>query len=93
MEEIRKEVLRQAQERHQAELERIVEKKDVEKERELLHLRTEFQDKLQIANEESTTKIQALYERIEQIRKEHEEDLKKQEKEYEQQIEELKKKK
>ncbi|WJQ84677.1 hypothetical protein [Brevibacillus brevis] len=55
-------------------------------------LRTEFQDKLQKANEESTTRIQALYERIERIRKEHEEDLKKQEKEYEQQIEELKKK-
>ncbi|XJZ27517.1 hypothetical protein ACF5W4_01205 [Bacillota bacterium Lsc_1132] len=78
MEEIRKEVLRQAEERHQAELECIVEKKDVEKERELLHLRTEFQDKLQKANEESTAKIQFLYERIEQLCKEHEQELKKQ---------------
>ncbi|MCR8964130.1 hypothetical protein O0550_13090 [Brevibacillus halotolerans] len=74
-EEIHKEILRQTKERHQSELERIIEKKDVEKERELLHLRTEFQDKLQKANEESTAKIQALYERIEQIRNEHEEEL------------------
>ncbi|MDN9012468.1 hypothetical protein [Brevibacillus laterosporus] len=50
---------------HQAECERNIEKKDVEKERELLHLRTDFQDKLQKTNEESIAKIQALYERIE----------------------------
>lgn len=82
MEEIRKEQLHQQEERHKTEMERIVERKDVEKERELLQVRTEFQDKLQKANEESTAKIQGLYERIEQVRRE-----------YEQQIEQLKKQK
>ncbi|MCY9512122.1 hypothetical protein M5W68_21665 [Paenibacillus larvae] len=93
LDEIRKEALRQAEERHQAEIGRIVEKKEVEKERELLQIRTEFQDKLQKSNEESTIKIQSFYERIEQLRKEHEQELKKQSEAYEKQIEQIKKQK
>lgn len=93
LDEIRKEALSQAEERHQAEIGRIVEKKEVEKERELLQIRTEFQDKLQKSNEESTIKIQSFYERIEQLRKEHEQELKKQSEAYEKQIEQIKKQK
>lgn len=66
---------RQLEERHKEEIERIIERKDIEKERALLQLRTEMQNKLQEANEASTAKIQGLYERIEQIRKEYEQSL------------------
>ena len=49
--------------------------------------------KLQKSNEESTIKIQSFYERIEQLRKEHEQELKKQSEAYEKQIEQIKKQK
>ncbi|WP_134704931.1 hypothetical protein [Ammoniphilus sp. YIM 78166] len=76
------EKVKQLQAKHADELDRLAERKDMEKERELLQVRTEYQEKLQKVNEESTSKIQSFYERMEQIRKE-----------YEHQIEELKKKK
>src|SRR5690606_31651445 len=41
--ELKEESLRQQEERHKEALERLVERRDVEKERELLQLRSEFQ--------------------------------------------------
>lgn len=78
LEELRVELLRQQEERHkeiverlnerQKELiERLEERKEVEKERELLTLRTEYQAKLEKANEEGTLKIRDLYEQIRQL--------------------------
>lgn len=52
------EQLKQHQEKHVAEQERLVERKDVEKERELLALHTEYQTKLEKANEDATAKLQ-----------------------------------
>ncbi|QDX95082.1 hypothetical protein EEL32_02060 [Brevibacillus laterosporus] len=56
-----------------------------------MQFHTEFQDKLQKANEEYTAKIQSLYERIEQLREDHEQELKLQSESYNKQITELKK--
>jgi DNA repair exonuclease SbcCD ATPase subunit len=60
---------------HKSDLERLVEKKDLEKERELLKLQADYQIKLQAQNEESTIKLQSLYERIEELRKEHQAEI------------------
>lgn len=75
--EIHKEVIRQSEERQKAEIERIIERKDIDKERELLEVRTQYQDKLQKTNEETTAKIQSLYEQMDQIRKKYEQQTKK----------------
>jgi chromosome segregation ATPase len=56
---------------HKQNIERIIERKDIERERELLKIQTEQQTKVQSLNEESTRKIQSLYERIEQLRSDH----------------------
>jgi hypothetical protein len=64
--------LRLLEERHKSELERVVERTTVEHERESLRIRTEFQEQLQKAREESTVEIRGLYERMERLRVEHE---------------------
>jgi colicin import membrane protein len=69
------EQIRQLEKQHQDATERIQERKDVEKERELLSLRTEYQAKLEKANEETTSKIRELYEQIERLRTVHEQQL------------------
>ena len=53
---------------HKDNIERLNERKDIERERELLKMQTEYQTKLQSLNEESTKKLQTLYERLEQLR-------------------------
>jgi uncharacterized phage infection (PIP) family protein YhgE len=68
---INEERLRQQEEKHNGELERAVERRDVEHERELLRIRTEHQGQLQAATQESTVEIRGLYERIEKLRGEH----------------------
>lgn len=55
--------------------ERLIERKDVEKERELLNLRTEYQEKLEQSQTESTVKIRELYELIEKLRQQQERGL------------------
>jgi hypothetical protein len=62
---VKDEQLHQYEERHREALERLSERKDVEKERELIALRTEYQAKLEKANEESTTKIWDLQQKDE----------------------------
>lgn len=67
--ELNKTNLAQAEERHNVELERLTERLGIEKERELLQIRTEFQDRMQKANEDYTAKLQALYEEMNELRK------------------------
>lgn len=51
LKEVQEEQLGQREERHSKALERLTERKDVEKARDLLALRTEYQTKLEKANE------------------------------------------
>jgi hypothetical protein len=74
-ETLRAEQLRQQEQRHREALERIAERKDVEKERELLAIRTEYQGKLEKANEEATAKLRELYAQIDRLRETHEQQL------------------
>lgn len=75
LQELKDEVLRQQEERHKEGLERLTERKDVEKERELLQVRSEYQAKLEktnaeaterlrTANDESTAQLRELYAQI-----------------------------
>lgn len=73
--ELKDDQLRQQEERHRDAQERILERMGVEKERELLAIRTEYQAKLEKANEDATTKIRELYEQIEYQRVAHEQQL------------------
>lgn len=57
--------------RHEADIERIVERKDVEREKMLLELRNEYQTKREATSEESTAKMSELYAKIEQLREKH----------------------
>lgn len=59
-------------ERHAGDLERAAERREVEYERELLRVRTELHVQLQEAVQSSTAEIRGLYERIDQLRFEHE---------------------
>lgn len=68
---------------HVVELERITEKKDFEKDRALLELEKEYQNKLATTHEEHNEKIKQLYDEMAAIRKEYEakiEELKEQNK-------------
>jgi len=60
---------------HKDNIERMIEKKDIEREREFLRIQTEYQTKLQSLNEESTKKLQDLYERIDQLRNDHQKEI------------------
>lgn len=64
--------VRQAEERHQAELERQLDRKEVEHEREILRLRTELHAESQKATQEATAEIRSLYERMDKLREEYE---------------------
>lgn len=75
LEELSHERIRAQEVRHKEEMERLAERKDVEKERELLQLRTEYQGKLEKANEETTAKLRELYEQMNQMRREHEQEI------------------
>jgi hypothetical protein len=67
LKEVQEEQLRQREERHREALERLTERKDVERERDLLALRTEYQAKLEKANEDATAKLRELYEQIREL--------------------------
>jgi len=80
------EQLKQQEERHQEALERISERKDIERDRAELSIQKEYQAKLEkanteatekqrAANEESTAKIRELYEQIERQRIAHEQEI------------------
>lgn len=56
--------MRQREERLREALERLSERKDLERERYLLALRTEYQVKLEKAHEDATAKLRELYEQI-----------------------------
>lgn len=62
--------LEQLEERHREALERQAERKDVEKERELLAIRTEYHTKFEKEQEVATTKIREMYEQRDQLREE-----------------------
>lgn len=62
--------LEQLKESHRDALERQTERKDVEKEREMLALRTEYQTKLEKEREDATSKLRELYEQRDQLREE-----------------------
>jgi hypothetical protein len=87
----KEEQLRQHEDRNKADLERVVEKRDVEHERVLLRLRTEYQEQLQKANQESTAEIRGLYERIERLRVENDQTVATLRADHQRQITELKK--
>ncbi|PZM62005.1 hypothetical protein [Paenibacillus dendritiformis] len=70
--ESKDEQLRQAEERHREALKHLTERKDIEKERELLALRAEFQAKLEKAGDEATEKLQKIFEKMEQMRDKYE---------------------
>lgn len=67
LDELRIEQLHQAEEKQAEALERLTDRKEVEKERELLALRTEYQGKLEKVNEDATLKLRDLYEQIRQL--------------------------
>jgi DNA repair exonuclease SbcCD ATPase subunit len=75
LEELSNERIRAQEARHKEDMERLAERKDLEKERDLLHLRTEYQAKLEKINEEATAKLRELYEQINQMRRDHEQEI------------------
>jgi len=60
---------------HVNEVNRLTEKLDYEKNKALLELEKEYQQKLLQANESYTTKVQELYTEMNELRKEHEEKM------------------
>lgn len=82
--------LRQAVERAAAEIERANERKEIEKERELIRLRTELQEQAAAASQQSTGEIKSLYDRIDKLRTEQERHINSIKAEYERQIAKLK---
>ncbi|CAG7651391.1 hypothetical protein ACFQI7_27360 [Paenibacillus allorhizosphaerae] len=81
--------VRQLEERHEEQKQRLAErqqteldKKDVEREREVLRVRTELQ-------EQSTAEIRSLYERIERLRGEHDQAVEYMRKDHEKRVEAL----
>jgi colicin import membrane protein len=75
LDELRGEQLRQAEAKQAEALERLSERKDTEKEREALAIRTEYQSKLEAAQTEATAKIRELYDQIERQRAAHEQQI------------------
>jgi chromosome segregation ATPase len=57
---------------HAIELERVVERKDVEREKALLEIEREYQHKLTQANSEYTNTLKELYEQLNNMRNDHE---------------------
>lgn len=55
--------------KHEYEINRIIETSNLDKEKALLELRAEYQEKLQQANEEYNLKVRSLYEELENVRK------------------------
>ncbi|UJF36565.1 coiled-coil domain-containing protein [Paenibacillus hexagrammi] len=79
--------VRQLEEKHKADLERIEERKEIEKERALIHLRTELQEVSARAAQKATDEIKGLYSRIEQLRGEHDQAVEYLRKDHEKRIE------
>lgn len=75
LEELSNERLRAQEIRFKEDMERLAERKDFEKERDLLQLRAEYQSKFEKTNEEATAKLRELYEQINQMRREHEKEI------------------
>ncbi|MEF3309363.1 hypothetical protein PV433_10665 [Paenibacillus sp. GYB004] len=68
----------QIKERHAEELERLKDRLDVQRERELVHVRSEYQEKLEkvgaeatAKQQEATTQISKLYEQLHTLREQH----------------------
>jgi FtsZ-binding cell division protein ZapB len=74
------------QSNHAIELERVVERKDVEREKALLEIEREHQQKLTETNKEYTNTLKGLYEQINEMRKSHEAQLEAMRKEPEKEI-------
>lgn len=70
-----KQQLQSLKDSHSIELERLTEKKDYEKDKALLEVEREYQQKLLQSNEEYTDKIQKLYAEINIIRSEYEQKI------------------
>lgn len=70
-----KQQLQSLKDHHAIEVERLTEKKDYEKDKALLDLEREYQQKLLSANEEYTVKIQKMYEEINKVRTEYEQKI------------------
>ncbi|MDQ0913742.1 DNA-binding protein H-NS, partial [Paenibacillus sp. V4I5] len=70
LEAISEKQLTEAEERHKEALERLSERKDMEKERELLAIRTEYQAKLEKEREDATGKLREQYEQRDLLREE-----------------------
>lgn len=75
LEEVSNERIRAQEIRNKEDMERLAERKVLEKERELLRLRTEYQTKLEKANEDATAKLRELYEQMNQMRRDHEQEI------------------
>ncbi|WP_336788324.1 hypothetical protein [Paenibacillus sp. MMO-177] len=67
--QLKEEQLKNVLERHQDELERLKERKELEKERDLLALRSEYQGKLEVTQTEATAKMRELFEQRDELRK------------------------
>jgi chromosome segregation ATPase len=74
---------------HAIELERVAERKDIEREKALLEVEREHQHKLTEANKEYTNTLKGLYEQLNDMRKSHEAQMDAMRKEYVQKIEQL----
>jgi colicin import membrane protein len=68
MDELRVEQVRQLSERHKEDLERLAERKELEKERELLSVKGEYQDKIEKMNADDNEKLKGLYDQINKLR-------------------------
>lgn len=68
--------IKMLEDNYKTEMDRLVEKKDVEKERELLSIKSEYQAKIHSINDEYTTSMKSHYEQIEELRKESESKIK-----------------
>jgi chromosome segregation ATPase len=77
---------------HAIELERINEKKDFERERALLEVEREWQQKLTQANTEYSSTLKGLYEQMNDIRQSHEKEVASIRKEHEQKLKQSKQK-
>lgn len=75
LDELRIKQVQQAEEQKQEALERLSERKDLEKERELLAVRSEYQTKIEKEREETTDKIRELYEQIDRLRSSNEQKI------------------
>jgi DNA repair exonuclease SbcCD ATPase subunit len=83
--------LRNLKDNHAIELERIQEKKDFEREKALLEVEREWQQKLTLANTEYSNTLKGLYEQINTIRQKHEKEITSIRKEHDQKLEQTKK--